>query len=232
MLEVLNKNKIKTFFSLCRSHKWTKKVLGYPRQKLKYWLGTITPDNVNAGYLIAKEIFKSAKDKISQKTNLKMIAINGDNATPASTEREKGLEEFIKENKKITLNQIVTAEWNKEIAYEKAKVLLARYKDINLIWAANDPMAIGALKAAKENGNILGKNIFIAGLNWSKEAIEEVKQGNLASTIGGHFMIGGCSLIVLYDYINGKDYSINKHELNVKIFHLSTQVKQDLFYLT
>jgi ABC-type sugar transport system substrate-binding protein len=55
------------------------------------------------------------------------------------------------------------AEWNKDIAYEQTKIILQRYNDINMIWAANDPIAIGALKAAQESKKSPGKDIFIGG---------------------------------------------------------------------
>lgn len=229
MLMTLNKSKIKTILIHSDLTDEQKKLLKHPREKLKYWIATITPDNTNAGYIIAEEIFKNAKKKLKKNTPFNMIAISGDKVTPASIERENGLKKFLSENKNVNLQQTLYAEWNKDIAYEQKNIILDRYKNINMVWAANDPIALGILKSAKEKGKEPGKDIFIGGLNWLKEAILEVKKGNLATTIGGHFMNGACALIVLYDYYHGIDINKKNYELNIKIFSAINDIESDKF---
>jgi ABC-type sugar transport system substrate-binding protein len=229
MLPILNSKKIKTFLIHADLTNDQKKVLGHPREKLKYWIATIIPDNANAGYLIAEEIFKTAKKKINTNSSFNMIAIDGDKATPTSIERENGLKHFLNENKNINLKQTLSAEWSKDVAYEQTNVILDRYKNINMVWAANDPIALGVLKSAKEKGRNPGNDIFIGGLNWLKEAILEVKKGDLATTVGGHFMNGACALIVLYDYTHGIDLKKKNYELNIKIFNSINSRESDEF---
>ncbi len=205
MLPILNKSKIKTILIHSDLTDDQKKVLKNPREKLHYWIGTIIPDNINAGYLIAEEIYKVAKKKLYKNTSFNMIAINGDKVTPVSLEREIGLKKFLNQNKNINLKQTLYAEWNENMAFEQTNIILDRYKNINMLWAANDPIAIGILKSAKGKNRNPGKGVFIGGLNWQKKAILEVKNGNLAVTVGGQFMNGACALIVLYDYAHGID---------------------------
>ncbi len=229
MLPILNKGKIKTILIHSDLTDDQKIVLKNPREKLKYWIGTITPDNINAGYLIAEEIYKYAKKNLYKKTSFNMIAINGDKATPTSVEREIGLKKFLNENKNINLKQTLYAEWNKDVAFEQTNIIFDRYKNINMLWAANDPIAIGILKSANEKRRNPGKGVFIGGLNWQKEAILEVKKGNLATTVGGQFMNGACALIVLYDYAHGIDIKNKKYKLNIKIFSSISSTEADEF---
>ncbi|RDB36337.1 MAG: hypothetical protein DCC88_05495 [Spirobacillus cienkowskii] len=217
MLQILDKYKIKTFLIHSDLVPEQKKNLSNPREVLKNWIATIVPDNVFAGHLIAKGVYDTAKQNKKLNT-YNLIAIHGDKATPTSQERNLGLQKFLKENPKINLKQSLYAEWNKDIAYEQTKIILQRYNDINMIWAANDPIAIGALKAAQESKKSPGKDIFIGGLNWLNEAIQSVKDNKLAISVGGHFMNGACALIVLYDYVKGIDLKEKDHKIEIKVF--------------
>ncbi|KAB8037046.1 substrate-binding domain-containing protein [Silvanigrella paludirubra] len=218
MLQVLNKNKIHTILTHIDLTEDQKEVLKTPRENLKYWLATIYPDNVNAGYQIANEIYKKTKKNVKNKKNYSLVAINGDKSTKASLERELGLNQFLLEHKNITLYQIISAEWERQLAYEKMLLIQKRYHDIDMIWAANDPIALGALKAVKEKNRKPGKDIFIGGLNWQQEALQEIKNGSLSISLGGHFMTGACAVIILYDYLHGIDIKEKNYEMNLKIF--------------
>lgn len=194
-----------------------KKSAGGPREKYPNWIGTIIPNNVDAGYQIAKQIINAG---LRHDFNiLEMIAISGNRVTPASVYREMGLKNAIAEHKDaIVFKQLTYGEWRKDLGYIKSKVLMQRYPNTRLVWAANDPMALGAVKAAEETGKVPGKTIFVGGLNWSREALEAIRQGRLVTTVGGHFMIGGWSLVVLYDYHNQIDFPVNQYELKLNIF--------------
>ena len=229
MLPILNDSKIKTFLIHSDLTDDQKRILKHPREKLKYWIDTIIPDNTYAGYLIANETYKITRKMLNKKSTFNMISINGDKATPTSIERQNGLNQFLSENNNIFLKQTFYAEWNKKVAYEQTNIILDRYRNIDMFWAANDPIALGILKSAKEKGKNPGKDIFIGGLNWLTEALLEVKKGALSTTIGGHFMTGACALIVLYDYLHGIDIKNKNHELNIKIFNSINSNEADEF---
>lgn len=226
MIQELDKSNIKTFLVHVDLTDDQKEILKYPRELHKSWLGTIVADNISAGYGIMREIYKSAKEKLKNKKSFNVIAINGDKATKASVERELGLYKFLSEQKDLHLLQSVVAEWDREIAFEKTTHIFRRYKNVDLIWAANDPIALGALKAVKTLPNNTDKNILIGGLNWSQEALQEIKQGNIITSLGGHFMNGACAVLVIFDYINGIDLDRQEYEMKLDLF--SPVAKKDV----
>ncbi len=139
MLNVLDKNKVKTFLVHVDLTDDQKDVLKYPREKYKYWLGTIVADNITAGYEIISELYKHAKETFKNKDTFNLIAINGDKTTKTSLDREEGLNLFLKEHKNVQLLQILDAEWDRDVAYEKMNYMFKRYENIDLIWAAKCP---------------------------------------------------------------------------------------------
>ena len=51
-----------------------------------------------------------------------------------------------------------------------------------------------------------------------QEALQEIKNGSLSISLGGHFMTGACAVIILYDYLHGIDIKEKNYEMNLKIF--------------
>lgn len=204
LLNISDKIGVKTFMILNELTEEQIKYYGKPRGIHKNWLGTLVPNNIDAGYMIAESIMKKAE---LEKNNLNLLAIAGNRATPASVERVNGLQNFLKKKQEIKHIATVFSEWTKEEAYIRTKNLLFRYDNkIDLIWGVNDLAALGALQAIEEAGLEPSKDVYIGGLNWSNEALRKIQDGDLVSSVGGHFMIGGWALVILKDYHEGIDF--------------------------
>ena len=75
------------------------------------------------------------------------------------------------------------------------------------LWAANDPMALGAITALREAGYKPGVDVVVGGLNWSQGGVERVLKGEMIVTHGGHFLGGAWAMVVLRDYHDGRDFA-------------------------
>lgn len=180
--------------------------LGKPRERLTNWIGSLEPNNEDAGYQMTKHLISAGHLQLPQKTHLNLFAIGGDKATPAGYEREAGLKRALAEHPEVELRQVVYGEWNQERAREQAEVLFKRYPDTHLVWCANDLMAFGAMAAASARGLAPGKEVFFSGLNNSVAAMELRTEGKLSSLASGHFSTGGWAMVLLYDYQHGRDF--------------------------
>jgi len=204
--------------------------MGSPREKYKNWIGSLVPDNRFAGYQIAKRIIDQAKKGSAAKDGrLRLLAINGDAATLAATQRLEGLKKAVSEHSNVELQQVFIGEWRQDKAREQTQIALTRYPQTDLIWAANDPMAMGAIEGAIEAKRRPGKDIFIGGLNWDAPALARVKDGSLVVSVGGHFMIGGCALVLVHDYHHGKDFADEGLEFQAPLFGLVDGKNIDAF---
>ncbi|MDM8530467.1 ABC transporter substrate-binding protein [Anaerolineales bacterium HSG25] len=220
MVKVADEAEVKVFIMLNSFVDDQITEMGEPRDKYPNWIGSLIPDNHAAGYAIAKSIIEQGlvNEVMAEDGTLHMIAVTGDRVTPASVQRVDGLEEALNEHDNVTLHQTFVGEWSKDKSKEQAQVGLKRYPETGVIWAANDPMALGTLDAAKEAGRIPGEDIFIGGLNWDGPALEKVQDGSMVMTVGGHFMTGGWSLILLHDHHQGKDFAEEGVALKRPIF--------------
>lgn len=207
IIELAESKGVETFVLLVGFYGKQAAQLGEPRVKYKKWIGGLVPDNRWAGYKLAKSLIHEAVDKGYPANKIKVFPVYGDYATQATIERGKGLEDAKKDFSDVVFLPKAYCMWRKDMAFDMALKFLHRDPAINVVWAANDPMALGACAAAVGKGLIPGKNFFAGGINWDLPALKAVESGKQAVSIGGHFMTGGWGLIMVYDYHHGHDFA-------------------------
>jgi ABC-type sugar transport system substrate-binding protein len=186
---------------------------GEPRTKYPNWIGSIVPDHEGAGYDIGIAVLTAAA-KVKPDRPLKVLALTGDAATPASTERLRGLKRAIGVMSQLlgpNSVQLVDArfldDWTQKTAEASMRDFLKQGTRVDAVWAANDPMALAALAVLRDNGYRPGVDVMIGGLNWSQEAIDRVLDGQMVVTHGGHFLLGAWAVVLLRDYRDGRDFA-------------------------
>lgn len=193
---------------------------GAPREKFRYYVGEMLPDEEMAGYALAKYLF--AKGRKASNGKVQVVALNGQRGSSASEGREKGLRRAVAEFPSVELKQIVNAEWEPDLAGAKFKGLMQRYPEASVVWAASDGMALGAVAAAQQMQLRSGKDFVIGGVDWSAAGIQAVRDGQLQATAGGHFMEAAWALVVMSDYLRGIDFSATE----------GVRMKTDMILLT
>ncbi|MEW6148409.1 MAG: ABC transporter substrate-binding protein, partial [Pseudomonadota bacterium] len=144
--------------------------LGPPRQKLKTWLGDITTDLRTAGARMANALIAAARAEKWQSSDGKIhiLGIGGDEITPASIARNAGLKLAVDAAPDVVVDRLLFANWTQSEAERVTANYLgwASRKEIRPagIWAGNDPMALGALRAVTAAGLVPGRNIQVVGL--------------------------------------------------------------------
>jgi len=185
---------------------------GEPRTNYRHWLGSIVPDHEGGGYGIAEAILTEAA-RIKKTRPLKLLALAGDVATPASNDRIRGLNRAIDVMRhllgagSVELSQLVNLDWTDKGAQAWVSEFTQTGPRIDALWAANDPMAFGAITALREAGYKPGVDVVVGGLNWSHGGVERVLKGEMLLTHGGHFLGGAWAMIILRDYHDGRDFA-------------------------
>ena len=99
-------------------------------------------------YLMGKQIGTYIANRLNGKGNI--VELTGLKGSTPAAERQKGMYDILKDYPSIKILSTVDAAWLKDKAERKSDSILARYSDIDMIVAQNDPMAIGAYKAAQK----------------------------------------------------------------------------------
>lgn len=170
--------------------------LGGSREKYRNWIGSLVTNDEEAGYLMAKALIELAPQG-------ELVAFSGVKQTPSATLREEGLRRALAEHPHVRLRQLLYGEWKEQRAYEQAKALLPRYPHLDLVWAANDEMTFGAMRAAQEQG----RQLHYSALNTSQRVLQARVDGRIEVLAAGHSILGGCAMVLLHDHAQGLDFA-------------------------
>lgn len=152
--------------------------------------GSVVPDNFIVGKKLITSLINKHSTTSKNTKNINLLALQGDFTTPASISREQGLLAAISTINNVNLIDSTVANWSSNQAYVKVKGILQR-THIDIIWAANDPMAVGAKKAISELN--LTYPALIGGVNWDVENIEFP----IDFSFGGHVTLGAQAMVML-----------------------------------
>jgi ribose transport system substrate-binding protein len=116
-----------------------------------------------------------------------------------STERVGGFLDAIEGEQGMEVVESLPGDWNVEGGNRAGMDMLQAHPEIEMIFAANDYMAIGANKAAQE----LGRDVIILGNDGDTQALEEINSGKWEATVNTTpFEMGEKVLEVMMDCLN------------------------------
>ena len=132
----------------------------------------IASDNVAGGEMAGKYI----SDTIG--ANAKVIQLEGIAGTSAARERGQGFMQAVASNK-MNLLASQPADFDRTKGLNVMENMLAANPDVQAVFAQNDEMALGALRAVQASG----KDVLIVGFDGTKAGIAAVNRGILGATI-------------------------------------------------
>jgi ABC-type sugar transport system substrate-binding protein len=177
-----------------------------PQEDYKQYISFIGPDDADAGYNMACNLFDNATP--DEDGTLYVGVVQGTPGTAVATNREVGFDKALDEytndkGMKIEVVGRVNGDFAAETSLSATEDLLQKSDKINGIWAANGGTATGVMAACKNAGLEPGKDITIVGMDLNSSNVEAVANGELQYDIGGHWLVGGYAVIQMYDYLNG-----------------------------
>jgi ABC-type sugar transport system substrate-binding protein len=181
-----------------------------PRQGLPLLIGSLEPDAEQAGYLSGRALIEQGRRRglSAPDGKLHLLAIAGDRSTPVSIRRNDGLRRALAEQaSRVELAEQVFADWRRERAAELMDGLQLRHPQARLVWAGSDLMAFGAMEAAERGGARAGRDLLFSAINNSPEALQALLDGRLAAVVGGHYLAGAWSLVLIHDHHHGRDFA-------------------------
>lgn len=119
-----------------------------------------------------------------------------------STERVGGFLDAVKGTPGITIKASIPGGWNVEGGNTAAMDLLQANPDVDVVFAANDYMIMGAALAAKSLGR---SGLTLLGNDGDTAALEEIQAGTVTATVNTTpFVMGEIAFDVTLDVLNGK----------------------------
>ena len=165
------------------------------------WVTFMGSDFVEEGRRAGKWLLENYKGQ----GDVNIVELQGTVGSAPAIDRKKGFEEIIKADARYKIIRSQTGDFTRAKGKEVMEAFLkAEGKKINVLYAHNDDMAIGAIQAIEEAGLKPAKDITIISIDAVKGAFEAMMAGKLNVSVECSPLLGPQLMQAVKDLKAGK----------------------------
>jgi galactofuranose transport system substrate-binding protein len=166
------------------------------------YLSLIGSDFVEEGRKAGRWLLENTKDV---QGDVNIVELQGTVGSAPANDRKKGFAEIIAADPRYKIIRSQTGDFTRAKGKEVMEAFLkAEGKKINVLFAHNDDMAIGAIQAIEEAGMKPGTDITIISIDGVKGAFEAMIAGKLNVTVECSPLLGPQLMAAVKDVVAGK----------------------------
>lgn len=155
----------------------------------------VASDNVEGGKMAAKYLI----EKLDNKGNI--VELEGIAGSSATRDRGDGFDNEVK-NSNLQIITKQSADFDRTKSLSVMENIIQSKGNIDAVFAQNDEMALGALKALQD-ANM--KDVLVVGFDATDDAVISVQKGDMAATIAQQpKLIGETAVNLSHRFLSGK----------------------------
>jgi len=136
---------------------------------------------------------------------INIVELQGTVGSAPAIDRKKGFEEIISKDSRMKIIRSQTGDFTRAKGKEVMEAFLkAEGKKINVLYAHNDDMAIGAIQAIEEAGLKPGKDVIVISVDAVKGAFEAMMAGKMNVSVECNPLLGPQLMDIARDVVAGK----------------------------
>jgi len=135
---------------------------------------------------------------------INIVELQGTVGSAPAIDRKKGFEEIISKDSRFKITRSQTGDFTRAKGKEVMEAFLKADKNIQVLYAHNDDMAIGAIQAIEEAGLKPGVDITIISIDGVKGAFEAMMAGKLNVSVECSPLLGPQLMAAVKDVVAGK----------------------------
>ena len=155
-----------------------------------------------AGTWLAEYLKKKGLD--DGKKTINIVELQGTTGSAPAIERKTGFATIMAKHPNWKLTRSQTGNFTSSEGKQVMEAFLKADKNIDVLYAHNDQMALGAIQAIKEAGLRPGKDIIIVGVDAVKGAFEAMVAGEMNASIECSPLLGPQAVQAVRDLRDGK----------------------------
>lgn len=133
----------------------------------------------------------------------KVIILEGVPGSITAQDRQAGYMRALKENPGIEIIASQPANYARATAMQVMENLLQQHKQFDAVIAANDEMALGAIRALEAAGRL--KGVYVTGVDGIDDALKAIEEGKLSVTADYRgYDLGYETAKATYEFLTGK----------------------------
>ena len=165
----------------------------------KDYVAFLGSDFVDQGRRVAEwtlENFKGDKGII--------VELEGTTGSSPANDRKKGFDDVMaaKDNMEIVASQ--SGDFARDQGRQVMETLLQAHPDVNIVYAHNDEMAIGAIQALELAGRKPGEDVMVVSIDGTRDALQAIIDGKMGVTVESSPFFGPVACEVMNRYAEGE----------------------------
>lgn len=144
------------------------------------------------------EQYKDAAEDVN------IVELQGTTGSAPANDRMSGFAEVIKDNPHLKIIASQTGDFTRAKGKEVMQAFLKANKDIDVLYAHNDDMALGAIQAIEAAGLKPGQDIKIISVDAVKDGMQAASEGKINFIVECNPLLGPQLMQVVQDIVDGK----------------------------
>jgi simple sugar transport system substrate-binding protein len=145
------------------------------------------------------EQFKDATEPVN------IVELQGTTGSAPANDRKAGFEEIIKENPNLKIIASQTGDFTRAKGKEVMQSFLQAHPDIDVLYAHNDDMGLGAIQAIEAAGLVPGKDIIIITVDAVRDGMQAAADGKINFIVECNPLLGPQLMDIVKDIVAGKE---------------------------
>ncbi|WP_338854692.1 ribose ABC transporter substrate-binding protein RbsB [Clostridium perfringens] len=171
----------------------------------------IASDNIKGGEMAAEYVLDKFKD---EKGPINVVEIQGIPGASATRDRGEGFHNIMDKNDKFNFISIQAADFDRQKGLQVMENIIQANPNIQVVFAHNDEMALGAVKAIKASGI----NALVIGFDGNDDAKDSIDANEMAATIAQQpDLIGALGVELANKIYNGESIK-DKIAADLKVY--------------
>lgn len=137
--------------------------------------------------------------------DVNIVELQGTTGSAPAIDRKQGFEEVIKDKANLKVIASQTGDFTRAKGKEVMQAFLKAHADIDVLYAHNDDMALGAIQAIEAAGLVPGKDIIIISVDGVKDGFVAASEGKINFIVECNPLLGPQLMQAVNDVLAGKE---------------------------
>ena len=142
-----------------------------------------------------------------------IVELEGTTGSSPANDRRKGFDDVMADADTMTIVASQSGDFARDKGRQVMETLLQAHPDVNIVYAHNDEMAIGAIQALKLAGRKPGEDVLIVSIDGTRDALKAIVAGEMGVTVESSPFFGPLACETMKRYAAGEEI---EHWVEVK----------------
>lgn len=134
-----------------------------------------------------------------------IVELEGTTGSSPANDRKKGFDDVMAQHDHMEIVASQSGDFARDLGRQVMETLLQAHPDVNIVYAHNDEMAIGAIQALELAGRKPGEDILVVSIDGTRDALQAIIDGKMGVTVESSPFFGPLACETMKRYAAGEE---------------------------